>query len=161
MKMKLNYCKIHELAKDEAKLISFLQEKNLIPKNQTCKCGKEMQLRKLEEGYFWRCWGTSVVNFRKVKCNEKITLNRGTWFSGSKLDYGTILKITYGLIKNYQHNDVSEEAEVDRTTVNRWASYLRQVRFLKIYILRLSEWSTILEINVNRYWWNGHLLRLK
>ena len=127
-----NLLRMNALACDRENLLKFLQEKGVIPTKKQCpKCGAEMHLDSQD---FWRCGKlTTNAHKRKIRCETKQSIRKKTWFSCSKIGIEKILPLTYMLLRNYSLLDVAHELDVNKNTVSRWISFVRQAR--------LKTWS--------------------
>ena len=75
MEQKWTLIKIHELCKDDTKVIEFIKTRELIKTFVKCeKCQSVMEMKSFSNGWFWRCQKTTLVNCRKVKCDFKISI---------------------------------------------------------------------------------------
>src|SRR3982751_5603370 len=91
--------KLHDFCKDEEILIQFLFQKHLLKSDHRCPtCHDVMKL----SGDRFICRKTSTIPKKgKSKCNSQVSIRKHSWFSQSKLGFGTILKaLCYSRIKN-------------------------------------------------------------
>ena len=128
MEQKWNFIKIHELCKDDTKVIEFIKTRELIKKFVKCeKYQSVMEMKYLAKGWFWRCQKKRLVNCRKVKYDFTISIKAKSWYSKSKLPIGKILQLTYILLHIYQQFDIVNELELNKTSVSHWMALVREV----------------------------------
>lgn len=77
---------LFDLPKTEQEAILFLQERNILPKEQKCSNGHNMKLY-ISKRIFWKC------NLRQ--CNQQIGIRKDNWFDGSKISFCTALRFIY------------------------------------------------------------------
>ena len=71
---------------------------------------------------------TFVWKYTKKSCRHKIAPCRGSFFSGSHLDYGTILCLIYCLIHGYSEETIKHELDIGSNhTIVDWYLFCRDV----------------------------------
>lgn len=121
------YDDIYEFCKNRRFLIDWLQTKGLLGNfNGLCDHCSEGSLHLVEDksyskdGVVWRCTNR--------KCNKKVSVREGSWFSGSHLLLEQIVKLTYYWVYDLPNDFISRELRIgsDHTVVD-WKNFSREV----------------------------------
>ncbi|XP_049769628.1 uncharacterized protein LOC126108457 [Schistocerca cancellata] len=104
-------------------VIRWCIQRGLIAKERLCKkCSRPMRLiqrRDRNDGVQWCCSEISHV------C--RYSIRQKSWFAGSRLTIGDILKITYLWVKKCSGAFIGEELHLSKHTVVDWRSFCREV----------------------------------
>ena len=110
------YDDLYEICKDRELLFEFCQNERLIGNftGDPCpekNCNGHLSLRKdnskVHDKAIYRC--------TKNNCSFKRSIRYKSWFSGSKLSIGTILKITYYWVYKLPSNFIKRELRIGQT----------------------------------------------
>lgn len=121
------YDDIYEFYKNRRFLIDWLQTKGLLGNfNGLCDHCSEGSLHLVEyksyskDGVVWRCTNR--------KCNKKVSVREGSWFSWSHLLLEQIVKLTYYWVYDLPNDFISRELRIgsDHTVVD-WKNFSREV----------------------------------
>jgi transposase-like protein len=121
------YDDIYEICKNRRFLIDWLQGKVLLGNfNSICDICGEGSFRLVEDssyskdGVVWRCTNR--------KCNKKISIREGSWFSKSHLLLEQIVKLTYYWIYDLPGDFISRELKLgSEHTIVDWRNFAREV----------------------------------
>ena len=135
--------KIWDLPTTEKDAIEFLQNRGLLHKTRKCHNDHEMKLYYAERP-FWK----------RNKCNQKMGLRSGNWFSNTRLPFLSIVRFIYcwseelTLIKWCE-----KQLDICKETVIDWNMYLREtcVSVLLDKEKKIGGESMIVEIDESIY----------
>lgn len=109
-------CLVH----DEETAVSFLQMKNIIPREQMCTNGHMMKLSFSTNGPIWRC--------NKRECRSKKGIRKNTWLENSKTSLDTVVHFIYCWANELTSiKFCAKELDMSQPTAVDWNNYLRDV----------------------------------
>lgn len=108
-------------------LISWLFQLGLLLSLGGCACKSCQEgrfgLRKDEsfsrDGYCWRC--------SNKRCNKKVSIRKGSWFSKSNLTLEQIVFLTYFWVRKADQEFVEHELQISSPTIVDWYNFSREV----------------------------------
>ena len=120
------YDDIYEICKERRFLIDWLQGRGLLGDfSGICECCFEGKVKLVEDKYYskdgvvWRCTNR--------KCNKKVSIREGSWFSGSHL-LEQIVKLTYYWVYSLPNDHISRELKIgSEHTLVDWKNFAREV----------------------------------
>ena len=121
------YDDIYEICKERRFLIDWLQGRGLLGDfSGICECCFEGKVKLVEDksyskdGVVWRCTNR--------KCNKKVSIREGSWFSGSHLLLEQIVKLTYYWVYSLPNDHISRELKIgSEHTLVDWKNFAREV----------------------------------
>ncbi len=127
---------------DTSGIVTYLQQKNLLPSTKTCSCGSPMNVgkkRDISDGVIFRC-GT---------CKTTKSLRDGSFFNRSKLTLQKWLALIFWWVRQYPVGDAAEDVGVGRDTAVNVYQWLREVCSTKLLqtTIKLGGPGTIVQID--------------
>ncbi|XP_029649232.1 uncharacterized protein LOC115222964 [Octopus sinensis] len=109
-----------EKLKTEEDVVSYLQEKGIIPKRKLCANKHYMKKRMRDGTICWRC--------SHKACGVRISVRRGTWLEGSTLPLKTVVLFLYAWSKELTSiRFCIEELGINHGTAVDYNSYVREI----------------------------------
>ncbi|XP_066908543.1 uncharacterized protein [Halyomorpha halys] len=109
--------KIWELPSTEEMAVKYFQNFGIISSTKVCDNGHDMSIYGMKQ---WRC--------RSVHCAQRISIRKGTWFSGSKLPFTTTLRFIYCWSQNLTSIKWGkQQLDLSMKTVVDWNNFLREM----------------------------------
>lgn len=120
------YDDIYEICKNRRFLIDWLQTKGLLGNfNGLCDHCSEGSLHLVDDKSYSK--DNVVCCCTNRKCNKKVSVTEGSWFSGSHLLLEQIVKLTYYWVYDLPNDFISRELRIgsDHTVVD-WKNFSRK-----------------------------------
>ncbi|KAF0746580.1 DDE Tnp IS1595 domain-containing protein [Aphis craccivora] len=126
-------------------VIEQLQLWGLMTKNNSLKC-KNGHFANLcqhgADGFVWRCRQWLTVNKKKVRCDFKQSIRKGTFFEKSHLSIYRIVMFAYLWTENVSLSFIKKQINIAQQSAVDWASFHREVVFDGM-ILRHEKIATV------------------
>ncbi|XP_055953061.1 uncharacterized protein LOC129988815 [Argiope bruennichi] len=111
-------CKLGDMA-----CVKFCMDNGLISKRYECpKCGDEMKLSDYN-GVLWICRKKGGADPHHIKRS----LRKGTWFQGSHLSFGLILRLTYMWLNKIPQESIINDLGIASQTASEWKHFCKEV----------------------------------
>ena len=105
---------------DEATIITWLQQKNLLKTSMTCsKCSSQCRFIPKKGIFFWRC--------PMKGCQAVKSVRDGSFFSMSRLPLCTLLKFMYWWAVQDKVSKAVKECGISKRVVVNWYNFCRDV----------------------------------
>ena len=127
----LNLIRLNDLCRDREKLKEFLiTEKLLLDFKGTacfyCNSGafEKYTDKSYIDGFSWRCTNR--------RCRKRLSPKTGSWFENSKLDYHSILLITYCWSVGHPNWAAALECDISENSIVDWYNFCRDTCALSL-----------------------------
>ncbi|XP_014790827.1 uncharacterized protein LOC106884119 [Octopus bimaculoides] len=115
-----NLSSLMEKLKTEEDVVSYLQEKGIIPKRKLCANKHYMRKKMVHGKVYWRC--------SQKGCCVCISVRRGTWLEGRTLPLRTVVLFLYSWSKELTSvHFCVEELGMKHSTIVDYNSYVREI----------------------------------
>ena len=123
----IRYDDIYEICREKVGLHNWLRQRGLLGDFagicQKCQEGYITVVKDSSypaDGVVWRCMNR--------RCNRKITIRKGSWFSGTHLGIEKVLKLTYYWVYKCSEGFVQRELGIgSNSTIVDWYNFAREV----------------------------------